>query len=591
MNYIERVFNSSVGLQHVEQLNGTIFTLEGFAHTFVIHHYETDPDTGASEEVMFHNESLVTGRFIRGDGVNVFITGEVMSGVLYLALPPECYGAPGQIWLNIFCTVDNQTTCVYACTATDTESGDDEHAIIPDDTEQTLEEKVYEILGDAWVAGLFARNIGDIEGEIQTFHELVDGVYDALAAQDIRALNGPNLIKVQPEGVTVNVPSSAVIQQTLTVPVEDATAAASPLTFTVTDPAITSSYVLHGMGTTDANVVGYSMVTGVASAGSMTITIAARPGAHAAAVTVTVYICTVTSAVLPYGEISRTWAYNRPILDSSTNSKYIGDAGEEISECVVELTGTDIVTEEDGATYNRAVAFTVTNPPQQGMNNADVLVFNYGNSSYAISSGYNAANMGDIAEMEVGQKYTISCWVRVTSGTSARLMLVWGNTAQSSYASRGGRKYMDVSGTQWQRISWTFTFEPSGAQWNQYTSDGVTYNQALWQKKVGVGVCRAFAGTVQLCGFRLVRGGLMGDNTVDTLQQSVDRMMASIAPVESGPTAGAAYAQGALLVWGGRLYKASAAIAIGDAFTVGTNLTATTVAQELAALAAQIAGV
>lgn len=445
------------------------------------------------------------------------------------------------------------------------------------------------------LAAILARNVADCEEDVAGFQDMVDGVYDALAAQDIRALNGPNMILKQPEGVTVNVPSGDVITETITIPVEDATAAAATLSYTVTNANITAGMVLHGMTSNNTSVVYWGMVTGTASAGSMAVSVSARPRAHEAAVTVTLYICAQTTAALPYGEEARHYAYNIPSLDSTTNPKYTGDPGEEITERIVTLTGADIVTEEDGSSYNSAVAFTVQNAPQNGYNNADMMVFNYGNSRYKTTDTYKASLMGEF-DLQVGEKYTLSCWARITSGTDARIKMVWGNKGGYGHAnSYGGEKYIDIKNTTWQRIYWTFVFEPTGSQYYTWTDTSVTPNVDYyienWGRKVAVGVCRKYNGTVQLCGFRLVKGGLMGDNTVDTLQLSVDEALKSIAPVETGATASAPYAQGALLVWNSRLYKASTAIASGAAFAVGTNLTATTLAQEMATLAAQVAGV
>lgn len=53
---------------------------------------------------------------------------------------------------------------------------------------------------------------------------------------------------------------------------------------------------------------------------------------------------------------------------------------------------------------------------------------------------------------------------------------------------------------------------------------------------------------------------------------------------ESGMTASAAYSAGALIIVNGTLYKATTSIASGATLTVGTNVTATTIAAELAAL-------
>ena len=103
---------------------------------------------------------------------------------------------------------------------------------------------------------------------------------------------------------------------------------------------------------------------------------------------------------------------------------------------------------------------------------------------------------------------------------------------------------------------------------------------------------RKYTAVIQLCGFRLTQGGLYGNNTVDTLQlnvedtmEQVEAALSSIAPVESGATASTNYAAGALVMWRGKLYKTSTAVATGATWAVGTNLTATTLAAELAALA------
>lgn len=54
-----------------------------------------------------------------------------------------------------------------------------------------------------------------------------------------------------------------------------------------------------------------------------------------------------------------------------------------------------------------------------------------------------------------------------------------------------------------------------------------------------------------------------------------------IAPVEAGTTASRAYAVDDALIMGDTFYKVTAAIAIGGTITPGTNVTATTVAENL----------
>lgn len=440
--------------------------------------------------------------------------------------------------------------------------------------------------GGSGLAAVLARNVAECEDQVDGFKDMVDGVYDALAAADIRALNGPNMLaKLQPEGVSINVPSSDVIEETLTVPIEDATAAAAALSFTVTNANITADYVLHGIKSSNYDVVWSSMVTGTAGAGSMSISIAARPDAHSAAVTVTVYLCTVQAAVLPYGEISRHYASGKPWLDSTKNAAYTGHEADEISERIVALSSADVVTEEDGASYSTAAQFTVANTTGSGYNNFDRFIWNYGTVEAHVVDGKSYGPYG-LLDMVEGETYTFSCWARIVSGTQARLVMGYGTDEWGNhYYSSETMKYYDITNTTWQRIVYTFV----------YRANVSSYSYVTFLPRVWAGVCRYADGVVQMCGFRLVHGGLYGNNTVDTLaaqvadvHTSAEQMQAfftSIAPVESGDTASTNYAASALVLWKGRLYKTSAAVASGATWAVGTNLTATTLAAELAALA------
>lgn len=594
---INRTFSLSGGLLNVETLSGYTFTRESEAHTFLI-----DRTDG------YGYEGEITARFVRADGVTVFIDGEVAMEGASVTLPPECYAVPGSFLLVIFHVVGQEAGVIYAARGTvlASESGT---VVAASGAAANIEAQIQEILSGlsstintANLVALFARNIGEVEGEIDTFQDSVDTLQDefdnvmnALAAQDFRTLNGPNLLPYQPEGVSVNVPSGDVITETITIPIEDATAAAQALTYTVTNANITAGMVLHGIKSSNTSVVFWGMVTGTAAAGSMSVQVAARPDAHNNTVTVTLYICACTTAVLPYGEEARHYYSNHPYINSSTNPNYTGDPGEEISERVVTLTGNDIVTDDDGVSYNTAVQFTVQNAPSNGQNNYDILVFNHGTDGGTGTREVNGQTetftygpSGIINELTDGEKYTLSCWARITSGNAARLFMAYGQSS-SGYTpyppDRPNAVYKDISGSGWQRVWWTFVYHAS-------------ISSTTLRKRVGVGVCRYADGVVQLCGFRLVHGGLMGDNTVDTLaidvaeaqetvaalETDVSSALASIAPVETGNTASANFAAGALVVWKNRLYKTSAAVASGATWAVGTNLTATTLAAELAAL-------
>ena len=299
---------------------------------------------------------------------------------------------------------------------------------------------------------------------------------------------------------------------------------------------------------------------------------------------------------------------SKPFLDSAYDPLNGGQEQDEISERVVTLTGDDIINDDDGATYNTAVAFTVANAPISGYNNSDNLIFNYGTDggTYTREDGstytYPPSGVLDLVD---GETYTMSCFARITSGTKARLELGYGYNYRGylSTGYEGNHKYIDISNTTWKRVVFSFvfhetaTYEAAGA--TPYT---VTVNH---KKRVGFGVCRKWDGTVQLAGFRLTKNGLYGDNTVDTLSAEVAEaratnaqntaqvatvtsqmtsLLASVAPVEASTTASGNHSAGELLMLNGKLYKASTAIVTGDTLTVGTNITATTLAAELAAL-------
>ena len=93
---------------------------------------------------------------------------------------------------------------------------------------------------------------------------------------------------------------------------------------------------------------------------------------------------------------------------------------------------------------------------------------------------------------------------------------------------------------------------------------------------------RQYAGTVELCGFRLVEGDNYTNSRMNTLDDSLSTMLSSIAPVENNPTASTNYPAGSLIVRNGALYKTTTAVTTGATWAVGTNIQATTLAAELA---------
>ena len=69
-----------------------------------------------------------------------------------------------------------------------------------------------------------------------------------------------------------------------------------------------------------------------------------------------------------------------------------------------------------------------------------------------------------------------------------------------------------------------------------------------------------------------------------TAKQLVDNMNDSVAPVEETNEASQAYAVGKRLVYRGRLYKATSAIAEGDTLEPGTNIATDTIDDEISAI-------
>ena len=389
------------------------------------------------------------------------------------------------------------------------------------------------------MTGLLWVNMGNLEGDMQDLQEdmedaleqietgvpeieaVRDQFHAELIAAGMKKLNGPNLIAdKQNFWGTRNIPSSAVIEETLTVPAEDATAAAAALTYTITNENITSSYVLHDKTTSDSTVVAWGDITGTFSAGSATITIAPRSGAHNAAVTVKVYLCTVTSATVPYGRSWKTYGSSQAWITNIANSgiTYPGDDDDEVKEAYAALTGNNIVTEEDGATYNTALAWTVTNPPSSGWGNCDWLIFTY---------GWGTGGLNGLPPMEDGKTYTLSIWARITSGTNACLQLAYGfdrngnspvSPTGSGHELRSG--YIEINGSGWQRVSWTFVYHAQ--------SVGTGYTRTN-DPRVGIGVCRKYAGTVQTCGYRMVEGELWLPDASKPLTDKADKVASATA--------------------------------------------------------------
>ena len=474
-----------------------------------------------------------------------------------------------------------------------------------------LEEDTGDALDAATAASTAAAAaIADVESGLTE----MDAILESLSLARASRLNRPNLLKQNYSAGTWAVASGTVVKDVHEIAAEDATAAANAITYTVTDAAITANSVIHAKYSSDYTNVSTSLVSATFAAGVATVTIAART-AHNAAVNITLYICETVNAVLPYGEPSRCYGSSAPWLNSSRSGDYRGDdTGDGMAETVVTLAAADQIEEADGETYTTAIQFAITANTAWG--NADWLVYNYGQ---VYERSYTAGDpepkfYGDIEELIPGHRYTLSCWARVISGDAAWVSFGYGgkhgNTpiGTETYSQSCGIKSapVEVTGGTWQRISWTFEFNPTGDRATYTTDSGTTTRVLNWTKRVMFGVHRKYTATLQLCGFRLTEGGLWLptkydelsdrlDDEVDTLEGTISGSVATakaallaIVAESDTATATASHAVGELFVMGDTLYKCTVAIATGETITPGTNCTATTLEAEIAAAKAYV---
>lgn len=216
---------------------------------------------------------------------------------------------------------------------------------------------------------------------------------------------------------------------------------------------------------------------------------------------------------------------------------------DDIRATVAELAAADQITEPDGESYAKAINFDITANSSYG--NCEWLMYYNPYFSRTYNQGAtNVQNYGQIEEMEPGQKYTASCWVRVLSGDGAWLRMGYGNSYSNQPYNDTENNRTKISdwikvepkNGEWQRIHWTFDFNPAG-DWYTETSevvDGVTkitrsYN---WYKKVCFGIGRKHTAVVQMCGFRLVAGDLLLPTKYDTAIRMIEEISERVDDLE-----------------------------------------------------------
>lgn len=102
---------------------------------------------------------------------------------------------------------------------------------------------------------------------------------------------------------------------------------------------------------------------------------------------------------------------------------------------------------------------------------------------------------GSLVPMEDGQKYTLSFYARVTSGTTMKMTLLYGIKGYSIHP-------INITGDTWKRYSWTFTF-----------SQATTKDEEANGARIYFGCTCRLAGVLELCGYKLERGAVVTDWT------------------------------------------------------------------------------
>lgn len=318
---------------------------------------------------------------------------------------------------------------------------------------------------------VFARNVGEIEGELATAREEHAGIREVLDAMSIQILNKPNLLK---QNWWTNDGNREIIYGNASM-------------YSGSDTPYMKSIMSNRRQDFDH-----------------------EPTAEESAGAYRIYHRTAgqDSSGNTWTE---AWIVHWQVDDS-------------ISTSCVTLTGDDIITDEDGEVYNRAIQYNITANTAYG--NVETLYYNRGVQIQTFTAGNPPAKAsGDIEQMEVGKTYTVSCWARVISGDGAIMKFGWGGNYTNSIGYPNDRAgvsdWVDVQGTAWHRLSWTFVFAPEGDHYTETTANGKTTRDYNWEKRVIFAMGRKYTSVVQLTGFRLTKGGLYGNNTIDTLAAEI----------------------------------------------------------------------
>lgn len=120
-------------------------------------------------------------------------------------------------------------------------------------------------------------------------------------------------------------------------------------------------------------------------------------------------------------------------------------------------------------------------------------------AKFTVSSTYNGYSRGlawysgGLVGLTNGEKYTLSCYARVSSGTNMVLWLAYSRNETKA------RQYT-VSSSEWRKFSWSFTYNASDVG----DEDGTGC-------RIYVGCTPTYAGTLETCGYQLERGNMSSD--------------------------------------------------------------------------------
>ena len=201
-------------------------------------------------------------------------------------------------------------------------------------------------------------------------------------------------------------------------------------------------------------------------------------------------------------------------------------------------------------TFATAPTFVdITNPPVVGIKKGIRFTVASGetNSGTAATNAkclrfYYMSSPLPVLPLEDGETYTVSCYARKVSGNTARTFL---------WVAGMPPKNADISSTNWKKHSYTFTWDETAAESDQYASvRGCVY----------IGILPRATGTFELCGFKLEHGPVATDWTLNPIEYTAE----TIAAQNSAQTA-YNHADDAYLEAAAAQYDASKALSMGVA--------------------------